>query len=663
MRCASMTSARLFCIVFVSLCAQGLCAEELPTVAVLDLRVAEGLPASAGRDLADVIRSEIVKTGKFRLLNRENMQQILDEQDISQSERCDDTSCLVKVGKMLAVQRMVGGNVSKLGRTYKLYLSFTNVSTGKVVNSLTERYRGEIDMLFNVAAASAWRLMGLQLPTDGQGGREPGPFQRYLRKAQQHFLLEQYAEALGALDEADRVKPRDARAADLRMRVQAARRDADKGAIEKRLASLVRDAQAALDRGDWLQADKVASTILVVRPSDQRALQISEQASLQGIPRWRLEKILAREMWSELASARAAVRSRGVARAEVSKLLATAGLVVRFTSKPSGADVFLDGGTTPSGRTPYNWVWDGRGSVSYRISLDAYPGEQGVLRLDPRQRSSWAIETRLTRERTVLLPDGTAIALMWIAPGEFQMGSLQADADTRLVGKPWPLRMGSKRSPGVDCPQHPVRITKAFWLGQYEVTQEQWKAVMTTRPWEGEKYGVSNPSHAANYLSWDQCQDFVRKLNDLLPGWDFRLPTEAEWEYACRAGTTTRFHYGDDPVHAKLGEYAWYHDNASGVGEKYAHPVGRKKPNAWGLYDMHGNVYEWCQDLYDWGYYAKSVRDDPRGPTKGFIRVLRGGSWAYPALHCYSWFRFGTVPSRVSYHFGVRIASSVADND
>ena len=140
-----------------------------------------------------------------------------------------------------------------------------------------------------------------------------------------------------------------------------------------------------------------------------------------------------------------------------------------------------------------------------------------------------------------------------------------------------------------------------------------------------------------------------------LPGGKFSLPTEAQWEYACRAGSTTRYCFGDDE--SRLGEYAWYDENS---GDK-THPVGEKKPNAWGLYDMHGNVWEWCQDWYDDGYYAKSPTDDPTGPSTGSCRVIRGGSWDDGARSCRSADRNRNSPGYRLDNLGFRVSRVPAE--
>ena len=140
------------------------------------------------------------------------------------------------------------------------------------------------------------------------------------------------------------------------------------------------------------------------------------------------------------------------------------------------------------------------------------------------------------------------------------------------------------------------------------------------------KYNSRGDNAAVSYISWNDAQSFIKWLNKKEGGSHYRLPTEAEWEYSARAGTTTLYSWGNSKSQA--GTYAWYDKNAYDVGAKYAHSVGRKKPNPWGLYDMHGNVWEWVQDWYDENYYRNSSASDPKGPSSGRRRVARGGGWA-----------------------------------
>jgi formylglycine-generating enzyme required for sulfatase activity len=206
-------------------------------------------------------------------------------------------------------------------------------------------------------------------------------------------------------------------------------------------------------------------------------------------------------------------------------------------------------------------------------------------------------------------------------------------------------------------PQTTVTITKPFWLGKTEVTQSQWKVVMGNNPSisKGDDLPVEQ-------VSWDDAVSFCKKLNemkrDTLPaGYHYTLPTEAQWEYACRAGTTTRFSYGNDTGYSQLGSYAWNKANSSNK----THPVAEKLPNGWGLYDMHGNVYEWCLDWYD-DYIGGSV-SDPQGPQSGptwtnSTRVNRGGGWFDAASYCRSSFRGRNWPGSTYVHLGFRVALS-----
>ena len=187
--------------------------------------------------------------------------------------------------------------------------------------------------------------------------------------------------------------------------------------------------------------------------------------------------------------------------------------------------------------------------------------------------------------------------------------------------------------------QHEVTITKPFYMGKYEVTQEQWEAVMGNNPSEtkGAKLPVTD-------VSWEDCQEFIKKLNAKTDG-GYRLPTEAEWEYSCRAGTTTAYSFGDKITPKDVN----YDD--SGIGKPVE--VGSYKPNAFGLYDMHGNVYEWCEDWH--GEYPFAVTD-PKGPATGKLRVLRGGSFTDLVSTARSSNRGGNSPTNRSYVLGFRLA-------
>jgi formylglycine-generating enzyme required for sulfatase activity len=217
------------------------------------------------------------------------------------------------------------------------------------------------------------------------------------------------------------------------------------------------------------------------------------------------------------------------------------------------------------------------------------------------------IKKLMTREQVALggpIVNTIDMVLVPIPPGEFLMGSPESEAD----------RLG-------DETQHLVRITKPFYLSVHEVTQQQYEKVMGKNP--SSHKGDTKPVEMVN---WDEAVAFCGKLSDE-EGVEYRLPTEAEWEYACRAGTTTAWCFGDDA--SGIGEYAWYKDNSKDI----THSVGGLKPNAWGLYDMHGNVWEWCQDWY--GDYEKSLKvvSDPTGAAPGdrrsimYDRVFRGGAF------------------------------------
>lgn len=205
------------------------------------------------------------------------------------------------------------------------------------------------------------------------------------------------------------------------------------------------------------------------------------------------------------------------------------------------------------------------------------------------------------------------------------------------------LSMGSNNGSDDEKPLHEVKITKPFYLGATEVTQAQYQAAMGTNPSEF----TGDPNRPVEKVSWDEAVAFCKRLSEKEKV-TYRLPTEAEWEYACRAGSESKYCFGDNE--GQLGDYAWYDSNSG----KRTQPVGQKKANAWGLFDMHGNVYEWCADRY--GSYASSAATDPTGAASGSYRVYRGGGWSNSAGYLRSADRFWDTPSRRSSDLGFRVA-------
>jgi len=217
-----------------------------------------------------------------------------------------------------------------------------------------------------------------------------------------------------------------------------------------------------------------------------------------------------------------------------------------------------------------------------------------------------------TPEVKLDLGDGVSMEFVYIKPGTFIMGG-ENTKDSKWQG--------------VEVPKHEVTITKGYYMGKYEVTQAQFKKIMGSNPSKASK-DLNAP---ADTISEGDAVAFCNKLAEKT-GKQTRLPTEAEWEYACRAGTTTKYFFGDDP--SKLGEYAWFEDNDGGK----SHPVGQKKPNPWGLYDICGNVVERVSDKYAKDYYAKSPKEDPTGPSQGTkshveyeINVPKAGKYSLTA--------------------------------
>ena len=261
----------------------------------------------------------------------------------------------------------------------------------------------------------------------------------------------------------------------------------------------------------------------------------------------------------------------------------------------------------------------GRDGEFYREALELLNDAEAAA-------SAAAEAARREAEEARRVPGETRVfdgmELVWVPAGEFRMGSVGPEADDD------------------EQPLTQVRISRGFWLGKYEVTQAEWLGVMGTNPSE---FSGCGPSCPVEQVSWDEVQDFIARLNAVAGEERYRLPTEAEWEYAARAGTI-RDRYSED-----LDAIAWYDGNS----ENQPHPVGQKEPNAWGLYDMLGNVQEWVQDWID--EYPGGYVTDPQGPGFGSGRGIRGGSWWYYASGSRAAFRADNSPGERYDNLGCRL--------
>ena len=196
-----------------------------------------------------------------------------------------------------------------------------------------------------------------------------------------------------------------------------------------------------------------------------------------------------------------------------------------------------------------------------------------------------------------------------------------------------------------ETPKHTVVFEKPFYLGKFQVTQFQWSMVMETDP---SKFKA--PDRPVETVSHNDAMEFIKRMNEMEGEQSYRLPTEAQWEYASRAGSESAYCFGS--AIGKLGEYAWYKGNSGGK----THPVGLLSPNEWGLYDMHGNVHAWCADWFERNYYANRAVKDPQGPEKGLARALRGGDWGSEDWYCRCAIRSLSSPDRRSPRVGFRVA-------
>ena len=315
--------------------------------------------------------------------------------------------------------------------------------------------------------------------------------------------------------------------------------------------------------------------------------------------------------------------------------------------KPFGADVYVDGKKLGQSPRVFNGLLVGNHQVEVR--KDGYATDRKTISISEGQTASItgtlasnavassntsgyssSSSSMASGSNAISIPvkDGISIDMVKVEAGTFMMGATSEMKDPYSDKKP----------------VHQVTLTNDYYMGKYEVTQALWQAVMGSNPsnFKGDNLPVET-------VNWNDCQEFISKLNSLT-GRKFRLPTEAEWEYAARGGKKSRgYQYSGS---RKISDVAWYEGNS----RSKTHPVGRKQANELGIYDMSGNVWEWCSDWY--GSYSSSSQTNPMGSDSGAKRVRRGGSWCYIARICRSSYRYGDAPDCRGLYLGLRLALS-----
>ena len=328
-----------------------------------------------------------------------------------------------------------------------------------------------------------------------------------------------------------------------------------------------------------------------------------------------------------------------------------------FTAEPRTGEApltvqFTDSSTAPEGLTIRTWSWEfGDGETSRDQHPEHTYQQPGDYTVELTVVVTGGINTERKKNYITVTESGAngdepepgdvrhfaGIAFAWIPPGSFQMGSyLSPQEVAQIYG-------GLYRDYQDEHPRHTVNFDQGFWMGQYEVTQAQWRDVMGRNP-----SGFTGNDRPVERVDWDDCHDFVDGLNELGEG-TFRLPSEAEWEYACRAGTDTEFYYGDRLD--RLDQYAWHYGNS----DDRTYDVGEKRPNDWNIYDMHGNVLEWCEDRSHSDYYGAPRDGSVWNTGGGANRMLRGGSWYCEGRYARSAMRFAFYPRDAHRDVGLRL--------
>ncbi|MBU2568225.1 MAG: SUMF1/EgtB/PvdO family nonheme iron enzyme [Elusimicrobia bacterium] len=600
-----------------------------PTIAVAEFE-GQGLSASELLGISEFVRTGLINTELFNMVDRRNMEQILQEQKF-QISGCTTEECAVKMGQLLNVQKIVTGKVIKLGGKFYITANIIDVETGRI--AISERLDATgIDQLADksesLAAILANRLLGKR-PTPKMGSVAPFPVTEEIAKGSA-FIQSDPPDAEIFIDGEKLGRT------PMKVEVSIGQRQLvlmKEGYIDKS-AQLNIIADTTVKISETL-TPMLGSVLIKSNPAgarvwfdgNYRGMTDSAGLKISGITLGEYTVKFEKEKFYPLEQ-KVIVKYKDVVEI-FPKLLEKPGSVF-ITSTPKGAKIYID--ETYKGETPLKVTEVSAGLHSLKLSMSEYKNWDKQIEIRGLETTTVTADLEpapagyisgIIGGKEITGRDGAEMVL--IPAGEFTMGSDGGDSDEK--------------------PAHKVYLD-AYYIDKYEVTFEQYdkfcEATGRTKPSDS---GWGRGNRPVINVSWHDAVAYANYYGK-------RLPTEAEWEKACRGGSETEYCFGDSE--SKLSSYAWYYANSGGK----THPVGQKKPNQYGIYDMHGNVWEWCSDWYDSGYYKNSPYKNPKGSGSD-SRVLRGGCWNYFASDCRSSNRGRRAPGGGSDFRGFRCAVGV----
>ena len=622
--------------------------------AVLEFTVADSVHDKnvTGKSVAAKLEQGLLD--KYRLVSRSKIGEVLTEQKFQLTDlvgKRADPNKAQKLGRLLEAQQLITGDVFQLGEKITVAATVVDAQTG-AIRQTAEITADSVDEL-NTQLEELARILPLRLEE-----KRAYLYERDFKKGEEFLARERFSDALAAFDAARNQKATpevEKQLAEVNRRVadkaqqEAARREAAFRAELGKIVAAFRDAR-------WAEVKKAATAAAAV-PGYAKDPQIAAAQTLatagesnalataaRGKGDWQQVVDVAQPALSRLSALALTADSPLQAplvelRRDLTTLVneANAQLIPQLTVRAfvggnnvEGADVVLTpvGGAAPLqvqlvGKTPFTVKLRKGDVLGVKVSLAPRDGKHFTpftTRFTADRNGVQEIKAVLAEERlpgqvqTVELANGVKLDLVWVPPGEFKMGSEDSDDEK---------------------PIHAVSLTKGFWIGRTEVTRQQWDAIMGTKG--AADNSTATPGLPMENVAWIDCNMFITKLNQVVSGAGFRLPTEAEWEYAARGGPLGKGsrYAGDD----NLDDVGWYRTNSGGK----AHPVAQKKANELGLYDMSGNAWEWCVDYWQTPY-ADGAATDPTGPAKGENRVNRGGSWRSGAESCRAALRDSNPP-------------------